>query len=93
MTAQPHRFTAPVPRDPVLHELAPLRLSDQLVTLHLTVRRDEDGAWRARLRFIDPDERVRETAEIFCGATEAELWQSVHSLQYHHLRALYLSLA
>ena len=93
MTAQPYRFTAPVPQDPVFHELPSLRLSDQLVTLHLGVRRDDDGAWRARLRFLDPDERVRETAEIFCGASEAELWQSVHGLPQHHLRALYLSLA
>jgi hypothetical protein len=36
---------------------------------------------------------VRDTAEIFCGASEAELWQSVNGLQDHHLRALYLSLA
>jgi hypothetical protein len=93
MTAQPHRFTAPVPREPILHELSPLLLCDQSITLHLTVRRAEDGAWRARLRFVDPDERTRETAEIFCGATEAELWQSVHNLGQHHLRALYLSLA
>jgi hypothetical protein len=91
MTAQPHRFTAPVPRDPVLHELPPLRLSDQLITLHLSVRRDDD-AWRAKLCFIDPDLRTHETAEIFCGASESELWQSVRGLQDHHLRALYLSL-
>jgi hypothetical protein len=93
MTAQPYRFAVPLARDPVLHELPPLHLVDQLITLHLTVRRDDDGAWRARLRFIDPDERVRETAEIFCGVSEAELWQSVHGIQNHHLRALYLSLA
>jgi len=93
MTAQPYRFTAPVPRDPVLHELPPLRLSDQIIILHLTVRRDGGGGWRAWLRFIDPEARVRDTAEIFCGASEAELWQSVNGLQDHHLRALYLSLA
>jgi hypothetical protein len=93
MMAQPYRFTASGLRDPVLHELAPLHLSHQFVTLQLTVRRDDDGAWRARLRFIDGDERVRETAEIFCADSEAELWQSVHSLHDHHLRALYLSLA
>lgn len=93
MTAQPHRFTAPAPRDPILHELPPLHLPDQLITLHLSIRRDDEGSWRARLRFIDPAERVRETAEIFCGASEAELWQSVHNLPQHHIRALYLSLA
>ena len=93
MTAQPNRFTAPAPRDPVFHELAPLRLSHQIVALQVAVRRDDDGGWRARLQFIDPDDQVRETAEICRGASEAELWQSVHSLQNHHLRALYLSLA
>lgn len=92
MTAQPYRPTAPVSRDPVLHELPPLRLSDQLITLHLSLRRDDDGAWRARLRFIDPLLRAHDTAEIFCAGSEAELWESVRGLQEHHLRALYLSL-
>jgi hypothetical protein len=93
MTAQPYRFAVPVVRDPVLHELPPLHLADRSITLHLSVRRDDDGAWRARLRFIDADEQVRETAEIFCEASESELWQSVRGIQHHHLRALYLSLA
>jgi hypothetical protein len=93
MTAQPYRFTASPARGPALHELPPLRLSDQLITLHLTVRRDDDGAWRARIRFLDGELRERETAEIFCAPTEAELWQAVRGLQEHHLRALYLSLA
>ena len=92
MTAQPYRFTASAPGDPVLHELAPLRLSDQIVGLQLAVRRDDHGIWRGRLLFVDPDGRVRETAEICWGASEAELWQSVNSLRDHHLRALYLSL-
>ena len=93
MAAQPYRFTAFVPTDPFLHELPPLRLADQMIALQLSVRRDDDGAWRAWLRFVDQDGRVRDTAEIFCGASEAELWQSVNGLQDHHLRALYLSLA
>jgi hypothetical protein len=92
MTARPHRFTAPVARDPVLHELPPLHLPDQQITLHLSVRRDDDGDWRARLLFVEPD-GTRETAEIFRGVSEAELWQSVRGLHDHHLRALYLSLA
>jgi hypothetical protein len=93
MTAQPHRFGSVAAREPVVHELPPLRLSDQLIAIHLTVRRDDEGTWRARLRFIDSDLVARETAEIFCGASEPELWESVHSLPEHHLRALYLSLA
>lgn len=94
MTAQPYRFgPAAATRDPVVHELPPLRLSDQLIAIHLTVRRDDDGTWRARLRFIDPELVAHETAEIFCAASEPELWESVRTLPEHHLRALYLSLA
>jgi len=93
MTAWPHRFTEPVPGDPVLHELPPLRLSDQLtITRYLRVRQDDAGDWRARLLFLESDGRTRETADIFTGATEAELWQSVRRLHEHHMRALYLSL-
>jgi len=92
MTAQPYRSGPIAVRDPVVHELPPLRLSDQLIAIHLTVRRDDDGTWRARLRFIDPELVARETAEIFCRGSEPELWESVRSLPEHHLRALYLSL-
>ena len=94
MTAQPYRYgAAAAARDPVVHELSPLHLSDQLIAIHLTVRRDDDGTWRARLRFIDPELVARETAVIFCAGSEPELWESVRSLPEHHLRALYLSLA
>jgi hypothetical protein len=72
--------------------LPPLRLSDQSIAVHLSARREDDGVWRARLRFIDPHLRAHDTAEIFCAASEAELWQSVRGLHEHHLRALYLSL-
>jgi hypothetical protein len=92
MTAQPYRFGPAAPREPVVHELPTLRLPDQVISIHLTVRRDDDGIWRARLRFIDPGLVARETAEIFCGGSEPELWDSVRSLPEHHLRALYLSL-
>lgn len=92
MTAPSYRYPAPASRDPVLHELPPLHLANQSITLHLSIRRDDDGGWRAKLRFIDPELRALDTAEIFCGASESELWQSVHRLQEHHLRALYLSL-
>jgi hypothetical protein len=93
MTARPSRFTGSPSTGPALHELPPLRVFDQLITLLLSVRRDDHGAWRARLHFIDAEARERETAEIFCGASEPELWQSVRGLHDHHLRALYLSLA
>jgi hypothetical protein len=93
MTAQPYRFGPAAARDPVVHELPPLRLSDQLIAIHLKVRREDDGTWRARLRFIDPELVARETAEIFCADSEPQLWESVRTLPQHHLRALYLSLA
>jgi hypothetical protein len=44
MTARPYRFTAPVPRDPVLRELTPLCISHPIATLRRSVRRD-DGVW------------------------------------------------
>jgi hypothetical protein len=92
MTAQPYRPTALDYREPVIHVLPPLRLADLLITLHLSVRRSEDGAWRGRLHFQHPGGRECETAEIFYGATEDELWQSVRGLRDHHVRALYFSL-
>lgn len=93
MTARPSRFTASPSTGAALHELPPLRILDQLITLLVSVRRDDHGAWRARLHFLDAEGRERETAEIFCAASEPELWQSVRGLQEHHLRALFLSLA
>ncbi len=92
MTAQPFRAIALDHREPVVHELPPLRFPDQLITLHLSLRRSDDGAWRGRLLFHNPNGRDCETAEIFCGVTEDELWQSVRALRDHHVRALYLSL-
>jgi hypothetical protein len=98
MTAQPYRpgplaAHDPVGHEPVVHELAPLPLADQLIGVHLLLRRDGSGTWRARLRYIDATLEPRETAEIFCGGSEPELWESVHCLPQHHLRALYLSLS
>ena len=92
MTAQAHRSHAPDPREPTLHELPPLRVADQMIAICLTVRWAE-GAWRGRLRFTPPGGRERETAEIFCGTSQEELWRAVGSIGNHHLRALYQSLA
>jgi hypothetical protein len=81
------------PREPVQHELDSIRCAGQVVHLSLIVRRADDGAWRGRLRFIDPDSsQERETVEIFCAESEADLWESVHELRAHHLRDLYRSL-
>jgi hypothetical protein len=80
-------------REPVHHELDPIRFAGQSIHLSLILRRTEDGAWRGRLRFADPDStRERETAEIFCAESEADLWESVRVLRDHHLRDLYRSL-
>ncbi|HEU5170055.1 MAG TPA: hypothetical protein VFU46_05940 [Gemmatimonadales bacterium] len=88
-----HPFTRD-PREPSHHELDPLRFAGHTVNLSLTIRQDDDGAWRGRLRFFDPDApRELETAEIFCGASEEDLWRAVHDLRDHHLRDLYRSLA
>ena len=93
MRARPDPTWRPAEEESVEHELEPVRIADQLVNLQLTVRHAADGAWRGRLRFHSPGTPDRETAEIFCATSEADLWQSVRALGTHHLRALYLSLA
>lgn len=82
------------PREPAQYALDPMRIAGQTVHLSLTIRCDDDGAWRGRLRFFDGDEagRERRTAEIFCGASEQELWLALWQLRDHHLRDLYRSL-
>ena len=82
------------PREPTQHSLDPVRIAGQTIHLSLTIRRDDDGAWRGRLRFVDEDDprRERRTAEIFCGASEQDLWTAVRQLRDHHIRDLYRSL-
>jgi len=93
MAAQPGRTPLPQEWEQVEHELPPLRVAAEPVGVRLALRRAADGAWRGRLRFLDPGGRERETADIFCAPSESELWRSVRSLGEHNLRALYLSLA
>ena len=94
MNLQSVRTPARDPREPVSHALDPLRMGDRDIGVSLTVRLAEDGAWRGRLTFMDTDEPhgVRETAEIFCGDTEDELWHGVQRLREHHFRDLFRSL-
>jgi hypothetical protein len=82
------------PREPTQYSLDPIRIAGQTIHLSLTIRHDDDGAWRGRLRFVDAldVDRERRTAEIFCGATEQELWTAVRQLRDHHIRDLYRSL-
>jgi hypothetical protein len=93
MTAQSIRNPAPDPFEPVFFDLPPIRYDGVAVQVRLSVRRAEDGAWRGRLQFATGEAgEPRETAEIFCGASEQDLWQSVRDLGSHHLRDLYRSL-
>ena len=81
-------------REPTLYELEPLRLDGGAVAVMLSVRFADDGVWRGRLEFQHSEAgSQRATAEIFCGSSEDELWQSVRALGAHHLRDLYRSLA
>ena len=81
-------------REPTLYELEPIRLDGGPVAVMLSVRFADDGVWRGRLEFQDPEAGSQcATAEIFCGASEDDLWQSVRALGGHHLRDLYRSLA
>jgi hypothetical protein len=82
------------PREPTQYFLDPVRIAGQTIHLSLTIRRDDDGAWRGRLRFTGDDDagRERRTAEIFCGETEEDLWAAVRQLRDHHIRDLYRSL-
>lgn len=93
MNLQSVRMPARDPREPFSHELQPLQLAGRMVGVTLAVRLADDGAWRGRLRFTGEDDPgERETAEIFCGETEDELWQSVQRLREHHFRDLFRSL-
>ena len=93
MVAQPARFGAQDPGEPVLHDLAPMKFSGADVAVRLAVRRAEDGAWRARLIFGAAEGVAGQpTAEIFCASTETDLWQAVRDLRDHHVRDLYRSL-
>ena len=93
MTAQTLRHQANDPREPVAHDLTPLRFEGTTISIRLTIRQADDGLWRGRLQFADVAASLeRETAEIFCGMTQQDLWQSLRDLREHHFRDLYRSL-
>lgn len=94
MPGNPVRFGVSNPAEPVLHELPPLRRGGELVVVRLEVRRADDGTWRGRLLFGEAEgDASRATADIFCAATESDLWECVHDLRDHHLRDLYRSVS
>lgn len=82
------------PSDPIVHDLNPIRIDGADIPIRMIVRRVEDGSWRGRMAFvIGESDREVQTAEIFCGASEKDLWESVGHLREHHLRDLYRSLS
>jgi hypothetical protein len=93
MTAPTPRMGAPQPPEgPILHDLPSFRGPRGPVRVQVVLRRDPAGGWRGRLRFSEGEDatlRARETAEIFCAATEHDLWQSVYGLREHHIRDLH----
>lgn len=94
MTAPSLRTISRDAREPVCHDLEPLRVDGRAVGVRLLVRRAEDGMWRARLQYTDGEtEAACETVEIFCAVTEQDLWQAVAGMGEHHLRDLFRSLA
>jgi hypothetical protein len=95
MNPQPVRRPSRDPREPSIHELPPFRFEGLTIEVRAAVLRGDDGVWRGRLVFVggaDGPDAERETAEIFCAASEAELWQSVRGLGPHHVRDLFRSL-
>ena len=94
MPAQTLRTTlARDSREPVLLDLPTITYAGQSLTVRLILRLDEQRVWRGKLQFQAAGvELPRETFEIFCGAREQDLWESVQSLREHHFRDLYRSL-
>ena len=93
MAANPARFGSPRTNEPVIHELPTVRVGSADLAVRLAAWRSEDGLWRGRLMFGRPDgTEGPATADIFCAATESDLWQSVRDLRDHHIRDLYRSL-
>lgn len=95
MPAQSVRYGLPDPAEPVVHDLPPIRFGGQDVPVRVEVRRTPDGVWRGRFLFGggDGSSGGLATAEIFCGPTEADLWEAVRDLREHHIRDLYRSIA
>lgn len=94
MPAQTLRTTlARDAHEPVLLDLPTITYAGQSLAIRLVLRLDEQRIWRGKLQFQAAEVDVpRETFEIFCGAREQDLWESVRSLREHHFRDLYRSL-
>jgi hypothetical protein len=88
---QPARKVLQDPPPPIEREFPPLRVSGVDIAVRVIARLTEDGMWRGRLVFADPDREIT-TAEILCARNEPDLWGSARALGPHHLRGLYQSL-
>lgn len=87
------KYNRSYPSEPAVHDLPPIRYEEEIIALRLVVRRAEDGSWRGRLVFGSGEvQEALATAEIFFGAMEPDLWDSVRDLRDHHIRDLYRSL-
>lgn len=91
MAANPARYGIPK-SEPIVHELPPFQVAGAVIPVRLAAWRTEDGTWRGRLVFGSAGSEGAATADIFCAATESDLWESVRDLREHHLRDLYRSL-
>ena len=79
---------------PAEHELPPIRVAGETVTVTAAVWRTEDGRWRGCLRFGDSDnDNLFSTAEILCADNESDFWESVRDLNDHHIKDLYRSVS
>jgi len=94
MTAQSLRSAlARDSRDPIELDLPPITYASHPLAMRLILRIDDQRTWRGKLQFqAQGVDLPRETAEIFCGAREQDLWESVRALREHHFRDLYRSL-
>jgi len=91
MPLQPARKVLQEPPPPIEREFPPLRFAGVDISVRVIARLSEDGAWRGRFVFGEPEETVP-TAEILCAATESDLWAAARGLGPHHLRGLFQSL-
>ena len=92
MPLQPARKVLQEPPPPIEREFPPLRVAGVDISVRVTARLAEDGAWRGRIVFVGTGGPPVLTAEILCAASESDLWAAARGLGPHHLRGLFQSL-
>ena len=92
MPSQTARFPTPYEPDPIVHELPPIEVEGEAISVRAIVRKMHDGAWRGRLVFgPDTVDDPPMTAEILVGENESEFWRAFNELREYHLKDLYRS--